>query len=290
MTSLAPLIDSDDHFVRTCRDALLSGDYRVPLFLGLTNPVSHIERGQRDCYARALPAIAKSVGPAARVIDCGYFAGNNIGLILQALERPKAGIVLTATSDVRANDVSLRASLTAEVSLHPQNAYEAAWDLEVMAAGRTLVCVSGGGFGMLTPETAFRLLDNASAALATGDFVMITLEQPRDVALLEAAYLEPATHIINTALAKIGRCEGITARVFSEANAKLIRLGGIAESSASVTWNGTTCVLDAGTWIDFGAIHITAASTAAQLHPDFVVEDHWTSGDQIVSLLLLRKL
>jgi hypothetical protein len=143
---------------------------------------------------------------------------------------------------------------------------------------------------MLTPETAFRLLDNASAALGVGDLVMITLEQPRDVAVLEAAYLEPATAIITTALAKIGRSEGIAARVFCEANATLVRLGGIAEGPASVTWNGTTCSLSAGTWIDFGAIHITAASTAAQLHPDFVVEDHWTSGDQIASLLLLRKI
>jgi hypothetical protein len=287
---LPPLLESDDKQISATRGALVTGQTSLPIALGLSAPVSHIDRGQRDCLAQALPTIATLVGAAARVIDGGYFASSTLNSVLDALERPKAGIILSETPDLRGIEKVMQSASTAQISVHHHNACAGPWPLEAMATGRTLLVLSGGGFALLPPQSAFNVLENASAALNAGDFVLITLEQPRDVALLEAAYLDFGSQIITTALSKIGRAEGFSPRVFSEPHAKSIRLAAIAEGSAKISWNGTSCEFPSGTWLDFGAIHITDASTAAQLHPDFEVERHWTSGDQIVSLLLLRRI
>jgi hypothetical protein len=41
--------------------------------------------------------------------------------------------------------------------------------------------------------------------------------------------------------------------------------------------------------LDVGAITLHDLAGAPDLHPDFEVEDKWTSADQVVSLVLLRK-
>jgi hypothetical protein len=287
---LDQLIENNNPRVSACRAALLDGKMVLPLDLGITAPASHIDRGERDCFGQALLHIANAVGPAARVIECGYFAGSSLSQVLTALERPTAGILLSATPDMRQFEKLLQHDLTAQITLVTYNACEAKWPLEPTAAGRTLVVMAGGGFGLLPPAQAFQVLENASSALGTGDFVLITLEQPRDGAILEASYIEFGGQIVSSALAKIGRHEGLVPRVFCEPGAHAVRLGAIAEHPAFFSWNGTRCVLPKGSWLDMGAIHITAAATGAQLHPDFDVEDQWTSGDALVSLLLLRKI
>jgi hypothetical protein len=252
--------------------------------------VTHIERGERDCYAQALPHLGSIVGPAARVIDCGYFAGAYLTQVLSALERPTAGIVLTATPDMRQFERLLDKGLTAQISLITHCAHQARWPLETSAAGRTLLVMSSGGFGLLPREQAFDVLENASNALRVGDLALITLEQPRDGALVEASYEDFGKQIVLNALAQIGRHEGLMPRIFYEQSAHAVRLGAVAEGPASIVWNGTRCQLPAGTWLDMGAIHMTPAQSGLQLHPDFEIEDRWTSGDQLVSLLLLRKI
>jgi hypothetical protein len=162
--------------------------------------------------------------------------------------------------------------------------------LEPTAARRTLVAICGGGFGFLPPAQAFQILENASAILTTDDFVLVTLEQPRDGALVEASYIEFGSQIVMAALNRIGRSEGLAPRVFCEENARAVRLGAVAHPDAVISWNGTRCTFKEGTWLDCGAIHITAAAKGVDLHPDFDVEDQWTSADQLVSLLLLRKI
>jgi hypothetical protein len=276
---LDQLIENSDQRVSAIRAALLDGKLMLPLDLGVTGPANHIERGERDCYAQALHHIANAMGPAARTIECGYFAGSTLLQVLTALERPTAGIMLTATPDMRQYERLLQNELTAQISLVAHHACQAQWPLEVTAAGRTLVVVAGGGFGLLPPAQAFVVLENASSALITGDFVLITLEQPRDGALIEASYIDFGCHIVSNALSQIGRPEGLVPRVFCEQPATAVRLGAIAEGPASI-----------GSWLDMGAIYITAAAKGAQLHPDFDVEDQWTSGDELVSLLLLRKI
>jgi hypothetical protein len=288
--ALDPLTDNQDPFIGLLRAAICAGELKLPLDLGLSSPVRHIERGQRDCYDQAIETITTLVGPAARVIDCGYFASTKLDYFLSQLERPKAGIVLAATPDLRSSAQAFQSSHTAQVSVVHANACQGRWPLEPMAAGRTLVVLSGGGFGLLPPKNAFDVLENASAALSMGDFILITLEQPRDVAELEAAYLEHGQQIVMQALSKLGRVEGLTPRVFCEAHAKNVRLGAVAEAGAQISWNGTICALGAGSFIDFGSIHITGASTTAELHPDFEVAEHWESSDHIVSLLLLRRI
>lgn len=288
-TALDELIESTYQRVNDCRAALLSGQHNLPLDLGLTGSAAHIDRGERDCFAQGLAHVAKAVGPAARLIDCGYFAGTNLRLVLSALERPKAGIVLTATPDMRQHERALQTSLTAEISVINHNACQSDWPLETTAAGHTLVVMTGGAFGLLAPQQAFNVLENASRALLTGDFCLVTLEQPRDAALLEAAYQEFGGQTITNALNQIGRCEGLTPRVFYDSALGCLRLGAIADIDGVIAWNGTRCSLARGTWLDLGAIHLHALAGAPDLHPDFEVEDKWTSADHTVALVLLRK-
>jgi hypothetical protein len=290
MGALDQLIEHGDQRVSAYRASLLDGELFLPIDLGISSPASHIERGERDCFGQALVHIANAVGPAARLIDCGYFAAMVMPQVLAALERPKAGIVLTATPDMRHYDRVEQNNLTAEISLVRHHACAAQWPLERAAAGRTLVVLSGGGFGLLRPAQAFQVLENASSALAKDDFVLITLEQPRDGALLEATYIDYGSQIINSILNQIGRSENLVPRVFCDQPARSIRLGAIADGHALISWNGTKCTFAPGTWLDMGAIHITEAANGASLHPDFEIEDQWTSGDQLVSLLLLRKI
>jgi hypothetical protein len=287
--TLDDLIENTFQRVNDCRALLMSGQFHVPLDLGLSGPVNHVERGERDCFAQALGHVAQAVGPAARLIDCGYFAGSSLAHVLATLERPKAGIVLTATPDMRHQERALQANLTAEISVINHNACQAGWPLEATAAGHTLVVIGGGGFGLLPPKQAFDVLENASHALLTGDFVLVTLEQMRDGAVLEASYLDFGNQIVTQALNQLGRSEGITPRVFFDSSQRCICLGAVAGEGAAVAWNGTRCHLPSGTWLDMGAIHLHDRPAAPDLHPDFEVEDLWTSVDQVVLLALLRK-
>jgi hypothetical protein len=288
-TILDDLIENAYQRVNDCRVLLLSGQYALPLDLGLSGPASHMDRGERDCFAQALHHIAQAVGPAARLIDGGYFAGSSLSTILAALERPKAGIVLTATPDMRQHERTLQANLTAQISVINHNACQADWPLEATAAGHTLVVMCGGAFGLLSREQAFNVLENASRALLTGDFFLVTLEQPRDVAVLEAAYLDYGNQIVTHALNQIGRSEGLSPRVFYDDARGCIRLGAVTPEGGMIAWNGTRCAFEPGTWLDVGAITLHDLAGAPDLHPDFEVEDKWTSADQVVSLVLLRK-
>jgi hypothetical protein len=148
-TSLDPLLDSEDRQIMSIRAELKAGGRHVPLGLGVVAPVGHIERGQRDCYGQARDIVSLAVGPAGRVIDCGYFATSTLDLILSSLERPKAGIALTATLNTHAHERPFQGNTTAQMSLLRHNACEGPWPLDPIAAGRTLVVLSGGGFGPL---------------------------------------------------------------------------------------------------------------------------------------------
>jgi hypothetical protein len=287
---LDDIIDTLSRRIAALRDTLKQGSTTLPFDLGLSGPAPHIERAERECFAVALSHVAQAVGPAGRILECGYFAGSNLPLFLSSLERPKAGIVMAATPDMRQYERTVQSSTTAEISIISHDACQPAWPLEaIAAAGRTLGVVSGGAFGMLLPQQAFALLENASAALLAGDFMLLTLEHPRDGAILETAYHDYCSHIVSGALTHIGRGSGIEPRSFYDETAKCIRLGAMASDQSSLSWNGTRVAFDQGVWLDMGAIHLTLPQNMSDLHPDFEVEDKWMSSDQAVSLLLLRK-
>ena len=275
--------------VTECRSSLLAGQLAVPINLGLMSRLGHIERGERDCLVSASPVLASHVGPAARVIECGPFAGQIMAIVLNALERPKAGVVMTTTLGPRQIERLRETISTAEITHIDHNATYANWPLEPIGAGKTLVCIGGGGYGLLPPSQAHAALDNASQSLQQGDFVALTLEMNRDSAMIEATYRDYGNQIIMQALTSLGRVEGLEARIFYDAVTQRVVFGAMAQKGASIAWNGTRVDFDAGTWLDLGAMTLHTPTKLLDLHPDFEVYDQWHSQDKVVTLLFLRK-
>jgi hypothetical protein len=282
--------DKVDSLLNACRSSLVNGGTSVPITLGTPSRAAHVERGERDCVSAALPSLAGYVGAAARVIECGLFAGHLMAQILGSLERPKAGVILTSALDQRQFGRLGDTETTAEISHVDYDAKLGSWPLELIGAGKTLVVVGGGGFGLVSRPDGFAILENASHALADGDFVLLTLETVRDGATLDAVYADFGKHIVNQALTAVGRSEGLEARTFHNASTQSVRFGAIAQNSASIGWNGTRCAFDDGTWLDVGGMALHTPSSLVDLHPDFEIHDQWHSQDKVVTLLLLRKI
>lgn len=276
--------------VPDCRRSLVAGGLIVPVELGLSGRVAHLERAERECFVAALGDISNLIGPAARMIDCGPFAGALAAQILNGLERPKAGIIMTTNLDTRQFARLLTIDTTAEVTHVLHQAHKPEWPLEVVGAGTTLVVMCGGGYGLSTPLNAFAALENASHRLGHGDFVALSLEIVRDGATLDAAYRDFGTHLIVQALTSLGRAEGLEPRTFYHPATNAVRFGALAKENASLAWNGTICEFDAGSWIDMGAMQLHEADARLDLHPDFEIAQQWPSQDGAVALLLLRKI
>ena len=290
MITLSVWLDTPNTAIPNGRSALIGGDLSVAIDLGLSTPAAHIERAERDCLALAGDSLALHLGPAARVIECGPFAGLALQHLLSALERPKAGIIMTSGSDPRQNGRRRKTLSTAQITHIHHDASDPSWPLDAVGAGKTLIFVGGGGFGLTPPHRAFALLENAAHTLNIGDFVGLTLETPRDGAVIDATYADYGKHIVGAALASLGRAEAIESRTFYDPITQRVRFGGVALSEASIAWNGTRCSFNEGTWIDVGAMTLHSASAMLDLHPDFDIHDQWQSHDKVVTLLLLRKI
>jgi hypothetical protein len=272
------------------RAALVDGAFAIPAALGLTAVAPHIDRSERDCLLSALPMIASTLGPAGRLVDAGAFETATMASLLTELERPKAAIMLRPDMDPRHHLRLSGATTTAEISHIEHDVDDLSWSLESAGDGRTLVAILGGGFGLYDRETGFDVLDHIGDVLKTGDLVLLTLEQPKDGAVLEALYLDTCTAIVTQALNKIGRYEGLEPRLFFDAMTHVLHYGALARENALIAWNGTMCPVPEGTWLEVGQFALTDIECGSDLHPDFAVESNWTAPDGHVSLLLLRKL
>lgn len=276
--------------IPACRSSLIAGDLRVPIEIGLTARATHFERSERDCFSAALPTIAQHLGPAVRVIDSGLFAGLHMATLLGPLERPKAGIILSTHVDQRLFERLQQGDTTAQITCVSHDITTANWPLDAMAAGRTLVVISGGGFGLMPHAEAFSALENASQSLSDGDFVLVSLENVRDSAVLDVTYRDFGGALVSQALSQLGRSVGFEARIFYDPPSKSVRFGAVAQHGATISWNDTLCWFDQGAWLDMGAMRLHDMNGVVELHPDFQVHEHWTSQDKVVTLVLLRKI
>ncbi|NJR20425.1 MAG: hypothetical protein HC777_02420 [Hyphomonadaceae bacterium] len=150
--------DSESDLIEATRRAFLDGDYVLDLSLGLTARASHHERGERDCLNLALPVLKEKLGPAASVIDGGHFSGAHTGLILQALERPKAGIILSPMAQDRGRHRAIDLITTAQMQTISYDIIDPEWPLETLGSGANLVTILSGGFGLLSRERALMRL------------------------------------------------------------------------------------------------------------------------------------
>jgi Histidine-specific methyltransferase, SAM-dependent len=287
---LSEQVEASTTPVDDCRAALAAGKLSLPVQLGLSTRASHIERAERECLSEALHVMSSRVGPAARIIDCGPFAGLAMGSILTALERPKAVVIMTTTLDARPYGRLQEGVTTAQITHVQHDAVTPGWPLEAVGAGTTCVVISGGGFGLLPPPDAFAVLENASQALNQGDFIAVTLELVRDGAIMEAIYADFGSNLVGQALTALGRSEGLQSRTFYESGTHSVRFGAVAIKNAFIAWNGKRCALADGTWLNMGAMHQHTLSTLGDLHPDFEAHDQWISQDKAAALVLLRKI
>jgi hypothetical protein len=283
-------VDTLNSAITDCRAALLAGQCSVPVSLGVTSRALHIERGERECFGAAVTDIAQALGPAARLIEIGPFAGLNMGQLLGAAERPKAGVVMTSNLDARQFARLQEIETTAEVTYLKHDSFAQSWPLESVGAGKTLICLAGGGFGLLSSKQAFSVLEHASQTLLQGDFVGLTLEMHRDSAVLDVVYRDFGNQLVKQALNALGRADGLETKTFYDAATRRVRFGALAGCDASLAWNGTVCQFGSGCWLDMGGMQLHTQDSFADIHPDFTVHHQWQSQDKVVTLLLLRKI
>ena len=263
----------------------------------LTGRAPHFDRGERECFGLALSDLRAMLGPAARVVDCGAFAGHWLACVVEALERPKAGITLSKSAgdrnNVRARDSRGReGETTAQFTHVAHDMLDPSWPLEAIGAGKTLALLTGGEFGFLGTRQAFTFLENASNALSEGDFVALALECPRDGAILEAIYEDFLRQFANSGLASGnggGKIEGFDVRSFYDPLTTSIKFGACAVKPGSVSINGEVHAMKQGDWIDLGAVMLFDHVARREFHPDFSVNTHWASSDRSIALVLLQK-
>lgn len=280
--------------VDAVRAALLVGDLQVPVALGL-KPVHrpllppHFERSEQAAYQQAMPDIASILGRAVRVIACGPFASLWLGPILDALEQPKAGILLSHDMDDSQFARIQEGQATAQISIIPQGDADAPWVLPDTGAGKSLIVMAGLGFALLSNEARHQFLDQASLTLKTDDCIALSLEAPLDAATIEADYRDWVHHTVSNALAQIGRADGLEPRLHYDPARQALHMGALARGCASLHWSGATCTIADGRWLDYGALQLGEPAMADALHPDFEATSHWTCPQGRVAVILLRK-
>lgn len=280
----------EDDAITLTRAAFLDGAYELPVVLGLTSRAIHTERSERECLNQAMPVVAKLIGPAATLVDVGYSAGTQFAFIASQIDRLKSGIVMWSDADAK-----WQQRITIDVGdldweFVSHSATDPEWPIKRHGNGTALVTFCASGFGLLSREEAFDALDHASDFLASGDFLLLSLDQPADAAILEGEYHDYCSQIVSNALGKIGQHQNLNFRLFTDAMSHTLTFGALAGQSAQIGWNGTICSIPAGTWIKVGSVAFTDVACGPDLHPDFGVAGAWTSSDAFVSLLLLRKI
>jgi dimethylhistidine N-methyltransferase len=138
-----------------------------------------------------LPAIARAIGPAARVIEPGSGAGKKTRMLLAALERPATYIPI----DVSAEQLAATArELTAEfaalevVPIAADYTQALALPAPPRGAGKTLVFFPGSTIGNFEPDDARRFLARFAALAGPGAAIVLGADSNSDADALLRAY------------------------------------------------------------------------------------------------------
>lgn len=278
-----------EDLVRQHQQDLLAGARTLTIALGLDSPAAHVERSEREVLDRILPQLGELIGPAARLIDCGPFAGLRTAHILAALERPKAIVLMNREIDPRIFDTLTAKDSTAEITLAPASASPSSWDLPAIGSGTSLALIASGGFGFLSKAERRDLIAGAAQTLKSNDFLLLTIELAQDAAALEAAYQEFGLHLVRTCLTRLGKSHGLEPRTFHEAGSQQVQFGAVAQREASIQWQDAGCIFSPGDWLAMGsAQQFTAATLTAEL-AEFDVQEAWRASDGRADVMLMKK-
>jgi L-histidine N-alpha-methyltransferase len=140
---------------------------------------------------RHLPAIARAIGPAARVIEPGSGAGQKTRMLLAALDRPAAYVPIDVSGEQLAQTArALRAELPGlEVSPIAAD-YTHALELPPAprGAGATVVFFPGSTIGNFEPDQAHRFLARFAALAGPGAAIVLGADSNQDPEILVRAY------------------------------------------------------------------------------------------------------
>lgn len=269
---------------------LQAGQTDFPIELGLDGPPPHVERGEREILDRILPELVDRIGPAARLIDAGPFAGLRAALILGQLERPKAVVLVNPDIDPRVLDSVQDRASTAQISVAPPGAQASQWDLPAVGTGASLAVLSAGCLGLLSPSARQAWLTGAHDALKAGDFLLVSLEKSRDGALMEATYLDFGQALVRNALARLGKAQGLEPRIYYDACARQVHFAALVSGSGTPAGRPDQLGrLAAGQLLRFGAARQLDLDDLTAACHDFQLVAHWNSSDGWVTAALLVK-
>jgi dimethylhistidine N-methyltransferase len=138
-----------------------------------------------------LPAIARAVGPAARVIEPGSGAGQKTRMLLAALDRPATYIPIDVSAQQLADTArELGGELPGLEVLPIAGDYTATLELPPAprGAGRTLVFFPGSTIGNFEPDEAHRFLTRFAGFAGSHASIVIGADSNRDAEALLRAY------------------------------------------------------------------------------------------------------
>ncbi|HEY0481762.1 MAG TPA: L-histidine N(alpha)-methyltransferase [Kofleriaceae bacterium] len=138
-----------------------------------------------------LPAIARAIGPAARVIEPGSGAGKKTRMLLAALEAPSSYVPIDVSAEQLAATARDLAAALPGLAVTPIAA-DYTQPLELPAsppgAGRTLVFFPGSTIGNFEPDEARRFLARLAALAGPGAALVLGADSNTDTEELLRAY------------------------------------------------------------------------------------------------------
>jgi dimethylhistidine N-methyltransferase len=136
----------------------------------------YLTRAELELLAAKLPAIAKLVGPHARVIEPGSGAGRKTRMLLEALDRPATYVPIDVAADQLADTATTLQAAFPGLEVQPvlgDYTQPLAVPATPGATGRTLVFFPGSTIGNFEPDEARRFL--AQLAQLAGPDAMILI-------------------------------------------------------------------------------------------------------------------
>jgi dimethylhistidine N-methyltransferase len=148
-------------------------------------------RSELALLEQHLPAIARTIGPAARVIEPGSGAGQKTRMLLAALDRPATYIPIDVSVEQLAATAHELTAQFAALEVVPIAAdYTQALELPAAPgrAGRALVFFPGSTIGNFEPDDARRFLARFAALAGPGASIVLGADSNNDPEVLLRAY------------------------------------------------------------------------------------------------------
>jgi L-histidine N-alpha-methyltransferase len=151
-------------------------------------------RSELALLERSLPAIARAIGPAARVIEPGSGAGKKTHMLLAALDAPASYVPIDVSADQLAATARALAALYPELEVAPIAAdYTGPLELPPAApgTGRSCVFFPGSTIGNFEPDDARAFLTRLGELAGPGALLVLGADSTTDPDALLPAYDDP---------------------------------------------------------------------------------------------------